>query len=810
MDINTDQIRDEMTNRNQWLCWEIAMRDGKETKLPKDPETGGFAQTDDPSTWGSFINALSKANSGEMDGVGFVFTEDDNYVGIDLDDCRDPETEEWDDWALEIMEDIGGWIEISPSGTGAHIILKGEIPGSRNRKGDLEMYEDGRFFTITGQLVDVNGERLDDGAKTPEIKEAQLALDAVYDRFLAEDDESANDTTVDVDPDKWGHVDLEDHGDSNTNTSVRGPSIDDLPSELRDIFNAAKTANNGYAFTELWRGNWKSNADYPSQSEADLAFCDMLAFWFSGDPERMDRVFRASGLMRPKWDDVRYSDGSTYGERTIEKAIAEVDDHYDDDYYDELIDDTGTHDNLDNAPSVDKAGSAGDENSDQSGNSGTQSTPPQGEQGGSTNTQDSTSETGSAEESSSFDNVSEARDQDQQPNQEREQNTGRTSGRSRGRDAGQKRSREVRDSIPDTENLHTESGTEAQSANSTTEASAADSQDSSASPGPDGGSGEDHYTELNSEFQGGDGSTPSYDDSDGGMMSGGDSDGSEEDGHDLPSKDEASDMYDGMEEEEEDENTSSTPPEPRDNNADGDKLEDDTSSSTAQETTSDWGRDADEDDSASDEATGESTDSTGASGKSVEELEERIELLEDEISDLKDDLRTKTEEIEANVQRNEDELNTAKAQLQHDIELEDDKLERIYRELQQYEDLVDKRENQLQTIYQLLVLLSHVQPEPLFDRVENILLSMDNIPKENIFSDSVGDIVDDYDSKPDSSESPDLFDPVDGNADGRNPQPSPPDQTSRPGETDDSTIGRTDDDAPKEEDDETSFLSRYF
>lgn len=809
MDINTDRIRDEMRNRNQWLCWEAAMRDGKETKLPKDPETEGFAQTDDPSTWGSFMNANGLVKRGKMDGVGFVFTEDDNYVGIDLDNCRDPETEEWDDWALEIMEDIGGWIEISPSGTGAHIILKGEIPGSRNRKGDLEIYEDGRFFTITGQLVDESGEYLDDGAETPEIKEAQLALDAVYDRFLAEDDESANDTTVDVDPDKWGHVDLEDHGDSNTTTSVRGPSIDDLPSELRDIFNAAKTANNGYAFTELWRGNWKSNADYPSQSEADLAFCDMLAFWFSGDPERMDRVFRASGLMRPKWDDVRYSDGSTYGERTIEKAIAEVDDHYDDDYYDELIDDTENHDNSDNDPSGGGTGTGSGESGDQGGNGGTQSTPPQGDQEESTNSQESASKSNSAEESSSTNNDSEVGDQAHQPNQERQQNTDRTRGRSRGRDAGQKRSQKVRDSIPDTENIQTESGTETQSTTPSTESPAADSQDSSASPGPDGGSDEDHYTELSSEFQDDDGSTPSYDDSDDGMMSGGDPDGSEEDEYDLPSKDEASRIYDDMEDEENGD-ASSTPTDSQDNNAGSDNTEDDTSSSTAEETSSDWDRDADEDGSASDEATSKSTDSANASGKSVEELEERISLLEDQISDLEDDLRKKTEEIEADIQRNRDELNTTKAELQHDIELEDDKLERIYRELQQYEDLVDKRENQLETIYQLLILLSHVQPEPLFDRIENILLSMDNIPKENIFSDSVEDIVDDYDYEPDSNESADLFDPVDEDTDGANPQPSPPSQTSRSGKPGDGTIGGTDSDAPKEEDDESSFLSRYF
>jgi putative DNA primase/helicase len=80
----------------------------------------------------------------------------------------------------------------------------------------------------------------------------------------------------------------------------------------------AKSADNGPKFNRLWSGDFSA---YPSQSEADLALCRILAFWTRRDAARIDSLFRQSGLFRPKWDVPHFGGGKTYGQATIEKAI---------------------------------------------------------------------------------------------------------------------------------------------------------------------------------------------------------------------------------------------------------------------------------------------------------------------------------------------------------------------------------------------------------------------------------------------------------------------------------------------------------
>jgi AAA domain len=86
----------------------------------------------------------------------------------------------------------------------------------------------------------------------------------------------------------------------------------------RDLIERARRDKDGERFTKLWAGQWKE-AGYPSESEADLALCLRLAYWAKNDPDRVDRLFRASGLMRDKWDEQRGT--QTYGELTVEKAV---------------------------------------------------------------------------------------------------------------------------------------------------------------------------------------------------------------------------------------------------------------------------------------------------------------------------------------------------------------------------------------------------------------------------------------------------------------------------------------------------------
>ena len=93
-----------------------------------------------------------------------------------------------------------------------------------------------------------------------------------------------------------------------------------------ELIQKAKDAANGEKFERLWNG---STVGYDSHSEADMALCSLLAFWTGGDAHRMDRLYRESGLMRDKWIEPHYADGSTYGQKTIERAIEGTSEFYD-------------------------------------------------------------------------------------------------------------------------------------------------------------------------------------------------------------------------------------------------------------------------------------------------------------------------------------------------------------------------------------------------------------------------------------------------------------------------------------------------
>ena len=153
----TQNIPLELKKAGRFVNWRIHERSGsrKPTKIPYSPlHPGTKARMDDPSTWSDFFRAVSVAQNSDWNlGIGFVFMVDAPYVGVDLDHCRNPDTGDIKDWALTIVRQLDSYTEISPSGTGVKIIARGSKPGSKCRKGNVEMYESGRFFTLTGQLL---------------------------------------------------------------------------------------------------------------------------------------------------------------------------------------------------------------------------------------------------------------------------------------------------------------------------------------------------------------------------------------------------------------------------------------------------------------------------------------------------------------------------------------------------------------------------------------------------------------------------------------------------------------------------------
>jgi len=296
-------LPDALTTRAQWLCWRAEERDGKMTKIPVDPTTGEFASTTDSDTWSDFETARDRvtSSSAAADGLGFVFTDDDPIVGVDLDDCRIPETGKTREWATDIIDRLDSFTEVSPSGTGYHVLVEGTLPEGRNRKDDIELYETARFFTVTGDHVD----------GTPTTVEAhEQSLRAIHQEYASPetDDESSRTET-----------------DTGTSENAVEPSPTSTSLSDQELIERAKSAANGEKFDRLWRGN---TAGYESHSEADMALCSLLAFWTGGDSGQLDRLFRESGLMREKWNERHFADGSTYGEKTIERAIAGTDEFY--------------------------------------------------------------------------------------------------------------------------------------------------------------------------------------------------------------------------------------------------------------------------------------------------------------------------------------------------------------------------------------------------------------------------------------------------------------------------------------------------
>jgi len=151
MKLNLDCLPEELRQRHQWVVRKLEERDGKPTKVPYIAGGGGKASSTDSLTWRSFEEAVQALETGRYSGIGFVFSSGDPFAGVDLDDCRDPETGELEEWAAKIVEAFGSYAEVSQSGTGVHIIVMGKAPNKK--RGKVEAYSSERYFTMTGWVL---------------------------------------------------------------------------------------------------------------------------------------------------------------------------------------------------------------------------------------------------------------------------------------------------------------------------------------------------------------------------------------------------------------------------------------------------------------------------------------------------------------------------------------------------------------------------------------------------------------------------------------------------------------------------------
>jgi putative DNA primase/helicase len=280
-------VPEELKKLNAWCCFKLVWDEqrGKHTKIPYNALTGEKAKSNDDSTWCDFETAVQA--SPFYDGLGFFFKPP--YFGIDLDNVREElERYQRDDHenniVSEFIEMMCSYAEISPSGNGIHIIAKGELPKGGRRKGNVEMYDSGRFFTVTGNIASTYTTIADD-SNYGKVR-------YLHNKYIAKSEVSENRKL----PVQSG-VDI--HED--------------------ELIRIAYNSKNGMRFKLFMEGGWEQF--YNSQSEADMAFANDLAFWTNRDFYKMDSIFRNSSLYREKWDEKRSN--STYGADTLNKAIAE-------------------------------------------------------------------------------------------------------------------------------------------------------------------------------------------------------------------------------------------------------------------------------------------------------------------------------------------------------------------------------------------------------------------------------------------------------------------------------------------------------
>ncbi|MFD1441416.1 phage/plasmid primase, P4 family [Lacticaseibacillus hegangensis] len=288
-----EKIPAELRSLKQWglfrRIWQPAKK--KYTKIPYSALTGTKTSSTDPSQWVTFDEALTALQAYDLDGLGFFFANgyagiDVDHIGGDLDRLAAGNTD--DNTAWEFMTAFKSYTERSMSGEGIHIIIKGEVPGTRRRKGNVEMYDSGRFFAMTGDAIgpyhDINVPSQDDFKR-------------IYSKYLEPK------TVISL--------------PSERETTPNNLSEDEIIGKML-------ASKSGPRIKLLLNGGWESQ--YTSQSEADLAFANDLAFWTGRDFARMDSIFRQSSLMRGKWDEKHGK--TTYGVATLNRAINDTRETY--------------------------------------------------------------------------------------------------------------------------------------------------------------------------------------------------------------------------------------------------------------------------------------------------------------------------------------------------------------------------------------------------------------------------------------------------------------------------------------------------
>lgn len=284
IEVNTLEIPEELKELPQWVLWRAEWNEKQQQFIKVPYSFSGYrASSTDKDTWTIFdvINRLNEDNE-NYNGIGFMLSDDDNYIVLDIDNAIDEHGQIISDLALDMTEIT--YCEKSPSGTGLHCFFKGQLPSERKKKRsdlDIELYDNARFMTVTGESIGQS-----------EICDDQDILNNLVDRYFKQDK-----------PPKKNTAQI-----SNVSKTLSDDEVIDLmlKSKQKD------------KISDLLKGNYEPYFDSPS--EAVQSLLHYLAFYTGKNKVQMERIFVSYNNLTDKWDSKRSN--STWGELELDRAIA--------------------------------------------------------------------------------------------------------------------------------------------------------------------------------------------------------------------------------------------------------------------------------------------------------------------------------------------------------------------------------------------------------------------------------------------------------------------------------------------------------
>lgn len=294
IEVNEDEIPEELKQLDKWVLWRAEWIEKQQVYSKVPYSTDGYkASSTNVSTWLEFQDVISLSDE-QYNGIGFVLSNDDNYICLDIDDAVNTDTGQLQtDLAIEMTELT--YCELSPSGTGLHCFFKGTLPDNRKKKRtdlDIELYDTGRFMTVTGHTIGQS-----------EICDDQETINNIVERYFKLE-ESQN--TITYDPNYKS----------------------DLSDE--DVLNIMLKYKAKDKISDLLKGNYESYFESPS--EAVQSLLHYLAFYTGKDKQQMERIFMDYNSLTDKWDNKRGN--TTWGQLELDKAITNQSEVYNKANYD--------------------------------------------------------------------------------------------------------------------------------------------------------------------------------------------------------------------------------------------------------------------------------------------------------------------------------------------------------------------------------------------------------------------------------------------------------------------------------------------